>query len=77
MRVLFFCPSSGILDPDIQSQFKDLLHMFSDVFSPDFTGYSGAIGLFEASVNMGPAQPPQRKGIQKTNWLNSKTNLIS
>jgi hypothetical protein len=52
----------GILDPDIQSQFKDLLFKFSDVFTPDLTGYNGAIGPFEASVNMCPVQPPQLKG---------------
>jgi hypothetical protein len=46
----------------IFSQFKDLLYKFSDVFSPDLTGYNGAIGPFEASVNMGPVQPQQRKG---------------
>ena len=46
----------------IFSQFKDLLYKFSDVFSPDLTGYNGAIDPFEASVNMGPVQPQQRKG---------------
>jgi hypothetical protein len=38
------------------------LYKFSDVFSSDLTGYNGAIGPFEASVNMGPVQPQQRKG---------------
>ncbi|CAC5388158.1 unnamed protein product [Mytilus coruscus] len=52
----------NLLSPGIQTQFKDLLRKFSEVFSPNFTGYNGSIGPFKASVNMGPAQPPQRKG---------------
>jgi hypothetical protein len=32
------------------------------VFDPHFSGYNGALGPFKAVVNMGPIQPPQRKG---------------
>ncbi|KAL0153092.1 hypothetical protein M9458_051586, partial [Cirrhinus mrigala] len=35
---------------------------FDEVFSPQFRGYNGAAGPFQARVNMGPVQPPQRKG---------------
>ncbi|CAG2208159.1 unnamed protein product [Mytilus edulis] len=30
--------------------------------APTFKGYNGAVGALEAKVNMGPVQPPQRKG---------------
>jgi hypothetical protein len=66
----------------IFSQFKDLLYKFSDVFSPDLTGYNGAIDPFEASVNMGPVQPQQRKGRmpqsgrRKTLLYSSSSNLF-
>ena len=32
------------------------------MFNPQFKGYNGAVGPFQARVNMGPVQPPQRKG---------------
>ena len=35
---------------------------FDAVFNPSFKGYNGASGPFEAVVNMGPTQPPRRKG---------------
>ncbi|CAG2238456.1 unnamed protein product [Mytilus edulis] len=53
----------NLLSPDLQTQFNELLRKFSEVFSPNFEGYNGEIGPFEASVNMGPVQPPQRKGV--------------
>lgn len=52
----------NILPTETQSKFKDLLHKYDDVFNSDISGYNGAVGPFEASVNMGPVQPPQRKG---------------
>ena len=52
----------NLLSPDFQTQFRDLVSEFSDVFDPNFKGYNGAVGPFKASVNMGPVQPPQRKG---------------
>ena len=56
------------LDPDNmfahseRSKFWALLEQYDEVFDPVFQGYNGAAGPFEAVVNMGPAQPPQRKG---------------
>ena len=32
------------------------------MFDPKYAGYNGHVGPFEAVVNMGPVQPPQRKG---------------
>lgn len=51
-----------ILPPKIKSQFSSLLMEFDSVFDPNITGYNGASGPFQACVNMGPVQPPQRKG---------------
>ena len=33
-----------------------------DVFNPKIEEYNGSSGPFQAVVNMGPVQPPQRKG---------------
>ena len=46
----------------MQNSFRSLLETYDDVFDPTITGYNGATGPFEAVVNMGPVQPPQRKG---------------
>ena len=46
----------------MQNSFRNLLETYDDVFDPTITGYYGAAGPFEAVVNMGPVQPPQRKG---------------
>lgn len=45
-----------------KAAFRNLLIKFDDVFNPNFKGYNGAVGPLEAKVNMGPVQPPQRKG---------------
>ena len=52
----------GILPATTKSQFQSLHAELDDVFDPQFNGYNGALGHFEAVVNMGPIQPPQRKG---------------
>ena len=60
--------SSVTLDPQdilphyIKKGFQKFLHDYGSVFNPAFKGYSSAAGQFEAVVNMGPTQPPQRKG---------------
>ena len=51
-----------LLPPSIQSQFRELLTRYDRVFDPAITGYNGAVGPFQARVNMGPVEPPQRKG---------------
>ena len=56
------------LDPDKQltqqqlANFHNIHREFDDVFNPIVRGYNGASGPFQAVVNMGPVQPPQRKG---------------
>ena len=56
------------LDPDntfpinVKAKFQDLMFQYNDVFNPKIEGYNGSSGPFQAVVNMGPVQPPQRKG---------------
>ncbi|VDH94388.1 Hypothetical predicted protein [Mytilus galloprovincialis] len=57
----------NLLSPDLQTQFNELLRKFSEVFSPNFEGYNGEIGPFEASVNMGPVQPPKATVFKNQN----------
>ena len=51
-----------ILPADVKSKFADVLKDHDTVFSPSLEGYNGSAGPFEARVNKGPVQPPQRKG---------------
>ena len=59
---------SVIVDPDkilpskTRRDFQALHANHDDVFRSSFKGYNGASGPFQAVVNMGPVQPPQRKG---------------
>ena len=50
------------LPVDIRNRFHSLHKEFSSVFTPRFKGYNGACGPVQAVVNIGPVQPPQRKG---------------
>ena len=52
----------NVLSHDIIAKFRSTLNEYDSVFDPNFKGYNGASGPFEARVNMGPTQPPQRKG---------------
>lgn len=45
-----------------KAAFRNLLIKFDDVFNPNFKGSNGAVIPLEAKVNMGPVQPPKRKG---------------
>ena len=60
--------SSVKLDPDSilpessRIEFSLVLEKYDDVFDKKIAGYNGAAGPFEAVVNMGPVEPPQRKG---------------
>ena len=53
----------NILSEDLRVKLQQLLQTYDRVFSPDITGYNGAAGPIQASVNIGPVQPPQRKGL--------------
>ncbi|KAJ8391294.1 hypothetical protein AAFF_G00090810 [Aldrovandia affinis] len=52
----------NIMPSDVKDKFRALHREFDEVFDPQFKGYNGAVGPFQAKVNMGPVQPPQRKG---------------
>ena len=65
----------GIIHVDTKRDFQSLHAEFEDVFDPAYTGYNGAIGPFEAVVNMGPVQPPQRKGRLPLYSRNSLVDL--
>ena len=52
----------SILPESIRTEFCLVLERYDDVFDKNISGYNGAAGPFEAVVNMGPVQPPQRKG---------------
>ena len=51
-----------ILPADVKSKFKATLLEYDKVFDSDLPGYNGHFGSLEAKVNMGPTQPPQRRG---------------
>ena len=53
---------NNLLQRDMQSSFRSLPSDFDSVFNPMIQGYNGAVGPLEARVNMGPVEPPQRKG---------------
>ena len=52
----------GILPSDIVSHFQDIHEQYDRVFDPSFPGYNGSGGPIQKIVNIGPVQPPQRKG---------------
>ena len=60
--------SSVSVDPDnlipdqFRLKFQQLLQEYDSVFDPQITGHNGAPGPIQATVNIGPVQPPQRKG---------------
>ena len=51
-----------ILPEETRHTFRRVLQQFDDVFDQRYKGYHGAAGQFQANINMGPVQPPQRKG---------------
>ncbi|KAJ8414133.1 hypothetical protein AAFF_G00067310 [Aldrovandia affinis] len=46
-----------IMPSDVKDKFRALHREFDEVFDPQFKGYNGAVGPFQAKVNMGPVQP--------------------
>ncbi len=48
--------------PSMKAKFQSLLLEYDSVFDPNFKGYNGKSGPIKAVINMGPTQPPQRKG---------------
>ena len=52
----------SLLPDESRLKFQQLLQECDRVFHPQITGYNGAAGPIQATVNIGPVQPPQRKG---------------
>lgn len=48
----------NVLPENIRNQLHQVLQTHDDVFNPSIIGYSGAAGPVEATVYMGPVQPP-------------------
>ena len=53
---------ANLLPRDVRAKFSSLLDEYDHVFDPKTKGYNGSVGPFKARVNMGPVEPPQRKG---------------
>ena len=51
-----------ILPEAVRANFQSQLSEYDSVFDPQFPGYSGSAGPYQAKVNMAPVEPPQRKG---------------
>ena len=51
-----------ILPEAVRANFQSMLSEYDSVFDPQFPGYNGSAGPYQAKVNMGPVEPPQRKG---------------
>jgi hypothetical protein len=51
-----------ILPDDIRTELITATRKYDRVFNPNIKGYNHASGHFEAIVNVGPVEPPQRKG---------------
>ena len=51
-----------ILPEAVRANFQSLLSEYDSVFDPQFPGYNGSAGPYQAKDNMGPVEPPQRKG---------------
>lgn len=45
-----------------QQHFQRALLTHDSLFDPHFSGYNGKVGTFNMKINMGPTQPPQRRG---------------
>ena len=52
----------NLLPDQFRLKFQQLLQEYDRVFDPKITGYNGTAGPIQATVNIGPVQPPQRKG---------------
>ena len=53
---------TNLLPSDIKAKFASIHREYDSVFDPALKGYNGAARQFQARVNIGPVDPPQRKG---------------
>ncbi len=71
----------GLLSPSDKASSVSLLKEFQLVFDNRIPGYNGAAGQIEGVVNMGPVEPPQRKGrvpqYSRTNSTCSRASSTS
>jgi len=71
----------NILSSETKQKFRTTLYEFDNVFSPDLTGYNGAVGPLKATVNMGPVLPLKGKdeyrSTLKTSLSSFKVNLMN
>ena len=51
-----------ILPEAVRANFQSLLSEYDSVFDPQFPGYNGSGGPYQAKVNISPVEPPQGKG---------------
>ena len=61
----------NILPSNTKHNFTEVLQRYDSVFDPAYKGYNGAFSDCKAVVNMGPVQPPQRKG-----WIPQYTVIL-
>ena len=47
-----------ILPEAVRANLQSLLSEYDSVFDPQFPGYNGSAGPYQAKVNMGPVEPP-------------------
>ena len=52
----------NLLADNSHLKFQQLLQEHDHVFDPKITGYNGAARPIQATINVRPQQPPQRKG---------------
>ena len=65
----------GLLSSSQKASFISLLKEFRFVFDPCIPGYIGAAGPIKGIVNMGPVEPPQRKG-RVPQYLRDQLDLL-
>lgn len=56
-------------------KFQQLLQEYNQVFDPKITGYNSAAGPIQATVNIGPVQPPHAISAKGTSCSICPTNL--
>ena len=68
-----------MLSSNESSAFHTIIEEYNDVFDRNYRDYNSHVGPFETVVNMGPVQPPQRKGRIPTpaNMLSVIAVLVS
>ena len=68
---------NSILPSNKKASFITLLKEFDRVFDPHIPGYNGSAGPIQGVVNMGPIQPPQRKGCMPQYARNQLEQLLT